>query len=269
MLIDWFTVGAQTLNFLVLVWLMKRFLYQPVLHAIDAREKRIAKTLADAASQQATARQEREAFAKRNADFDQQHASQLSIMTTEVAAERKRLLDEARQSAETLRTQQLRAMTTELNQLQQHIAQRSREEVLSMAKTVLTELADTHLEAQMVGVFERKLQAADDPTRAGLAQALASGSKGQPVAVQVRSAFDLTPEQQTHLQQTLHDSLACDTPLQFTTSPEVLAGIELTAGGWKVAWHLADGLATLAEDIAKAVPTPTDQAAPPPTATAP
>ena len=38
MLIDWFTVGAQVLNFLILVWLMKRFLYKPVLDAIDARE---------------------------------------------------------------------------------------------------------------------------------------------------------------------------------------------------------------------------------------
>jgi F-type H+-transporting ATPase subunit b len=48
MLIDWFTVGAQVVNFLILVWLMKRFLYKPILHAIDAREKRIAKELADA-----------------------------------------------------------------------------------------------------------------------------------------------------------------------------------------------------------------------------
>ncbi len=48
MLIDWFTVGAQALNFVILVWLMKRFLYKPILDAIDAREKRIATELADA-----------------------------------------------------------------------------------------------------------------------------------------------------------------------------------------------------------------------------
>ena len=48
MLIDWFTVGAQALNFVILVWLMKRFLYVPVLDAIDAREKRIATQLGDA-----------------------------------------------------------------------------------------------------------------------------------------------------------------------------------------------------------------------------
>ena len=55
MLIDWFTVGAQALNFLILVWLLKRFLYKPILHAIDEREKRIAKELADADAKKAEA----------------------------------------------------------------------------------------------------------------------------------------------------------------------------------------------------------------------
>ncbi len=55
MLIDWFTVGAQALNFLILVWLMKRFLYKPILHAIDEREKRIATELANADKKKAEA----------------------------------------------------------------------------------------------------------------------------------------------------------------------------------------------------------------------
>ena len=62
MLFDWFTVGAQALNFLVLVWLMKRFLYKPILDAIDAREKRIASALADAALKQVAAQKERDEF---------------------------------------------------------------------------------------------------------------------------------------------------------------------------------------------------------------
>jgi F-type H+-transporting ATPase subunit b len=54
-LIDWFTVGAQLLNFIILVWLMKRFLYQPVLDAIAAREQKIAAQLADVAAAKAQA----------------------------------------------------------------------------------------------------------------------------------------------------------------------------------------------------------------------
>ena len=70
MAIDWFTIGAQILNFLVLVWLLKRFLYQPVLDAIDKREKRIAATLADAAASKAQAAKERDALQAKNDAFD-------------------------------------------------------------------------------------------------------------------------------------------------------------------------------------------------------
>ncbi len=62
MLIDWFTVGAQALNFVVLVWLLKRFLYQPVLDAIDAREARIAKQIGDAQAVQHDAQVQRDAL---------------------------------------------------------------------------------------------------------------------------------------------------------------------------------------------------------------
>ena len=62
MIIDWFTVGAQALNFLILVWLMKRFLYKPILHAIDERERRIAVALADANAKKTAAQKERDDF---------------------------------------------------------------------------------------------------------------------------------------------------------------------------------------------------------------
>ncbi len=75
MLIDWFTVGAQALNFLILVWLLKRFLYKPILDAIDAREKRIAAELADADAKKADAQQERDEFRHKNREFDEQRAA--------------------------------------------------------------------------------------------------------------------------------------------------------------------------------------------------
>ncbi len=77
MLIDWFTVGAQALNFIILVWLLKRFLYKPILNAVDAREKRIAAELADADAKKTEARRERDEFQRKNKEFDQQRAATL------------------------------------------------------------------------------------------------------------------------------------------------------------------------------------------------
>src|SRR5580700_624339 len=119
MLIDWFTVGAQALNFLILVWLMKRFLYKPILNAIDAREKRIATELADADAKKAEAQKERDEFLQKNREFDQQRAALVSKATEEAKTERQRLVEEARKAADALsvkRQETLRNDARNLNQ---------------------------------------------------------------------------------------------------------------------------------------------------------
>ncbi|MDR3370531.1 F0F1 ATP synthase subunit B [Rhodoferax sp.] len=255
MLFDWFTVGAQVLNFLVLVWLMKRFLYKPVLDAIDAREKRIAQSLADAALKDAAAQKERDEFQAKNADFERQRKDLLSKTQDEIHTERKRLLDEARQAADALKTKRQNALTSEMQNLRQDIARRSRDEVFATADKVLTELADTTLQDRMVEVFTSRLRKLDDTDKAGLAKAMST--PGAPVCV--RSTFALAPAQQEELQGAWHDALAQDKPLQFETTPEVIGGIELTANGWTLPWNIADFLAAMErsiDDLLKTQPAP-------------
>ena len=103
MLINWFTVLAQAVNFLILVWLLKRFLYKPILHAIDEREKGIAAQLAEAKAKKAEVKKDRDTFQHKNEAFDQERATLLKKATEEAAAERQRLLDEARKDADALR----------------------------------------------------------------------------------------------------------------------------------------------------------------------
>jgi F-type H+-transporting ATPase subunit b len=103
MLIDWFTVCAQAINFLILVWLLKRFLYKPVLDAIDAREKRIADKLADANAKKTEAQGERDDFQKKTQAFDEQRGALLTKATDDAKAERDHLMEEARKAAEGFR----------------------------------------------------------------------------------------------------------------------------------------------------------------------
>ena len=113
MLIDWFTLAAQALNFLILVWLMKRYLYAPILLALDAREKRIAAELADADARKAEAQQERDAFQSKNDAFDRQRAALLRQATDEAGAEHQRLLDEARQAAAAARDKAMETLRSD------------------------------------------------------------------------------------------------------------------------------------------------------------
>ena len=243
MLIDWFTVAAQTLNFLILVWLMKRYLYQPILHVIDAREKRIADELADADAKRAEAKQERDDFEQKNAKLDQQRATLLRKAAEEAASERQRLMDAARMEADDLSAKRATALQREQKTLHDEITRRTTQEVFAIARKTLSDLAGASLEERMCVIFSKRLGELDDGTKNSLGQALSSAP-----AV-VRSAFDLPPEQRDGFQKAINETFSADIKLIFATTPDLVSGIELSAGGQKVAWSIADYLATLEESV--------------------
>jgi F-type H+-transporting ATPase subunit b len=245
MLIDWFTVAAQALNFLILVWLMKRFLYKPILHAIDAREERIAKELADADAKKAEAQKERDEFQHKNQEFDQQRASLLTKATDEVQAERQRLLDEARKAAATLSSKRRETLRNEEQSLHQAISRRTQQEVFAIARKALTDLATTSLEERLGEVFTRRLREMDGQAKASLGEALTTASD----PALVRSAFDLPAAQRAAIQNALNETFSAEIHVRFETAPDLIGGIELTTNGKKVAWSIADYLASLKKGV--------------------
>lgn len=247
MLIDWFTVGAQALNFLLLVWLMKRFLYKPILNAIDAREKRIATELADADAKKAEAHKERDEFQHKKQELDQQSAAVLNKAKDEAKAERQRLLEEARKAADALSAKRQETLRTDAHDLNQAISLRAQQEVFAIARKVLKDLATTSLEERMGAVFTRRLRELDAKTKAGLGEALKKASD----PALVRSAIDLPAEQRTVIQNALNETFSADIRLRFETAPELIGGIELTTNGQKVAWSITDYLASLEKRVAE------------------
>lgn len=245
MLIEWVTVGAQVLNFLILVWLMKRFLYKPILHAIDAREKRIASELADADAKKTEAQKERDEFQHKNKEFDQQRDDLLSQAKEEVKAERQRLLDEALQTADALRAKRQDALKREQQGLNDEISRRAREEVFAIARKTLTDLAGTNLEERMGEVFTHRLRELDGEAKESLATVLKTSTD----PALVRSAFDLPAEQRAAIQQALNEIFSAEIHVRFETVPDVISGIELTTNGQKVAWSIADYLASLEKGV--------------------
>ncbi len=272
MLIDWFTVGAQALNFVVLVWLMKRFLYQPVLNAIAAREKRIADQIADAAARQAQAATERKTFEDKNKAFDHQRADLLSKATADAKAEGLRLADEAQKAAAALAAQRQQSLATQAVHLQQLIAGRTVHEVFAVARKTLTDLANVDLEERMVEVFTRHLSELPAPAKDQLGAALK-----QSESALVRSHFELAADQRTAIQNAINMTFSADVPLRFDTAADAVCGIELRAGGQKLAWtiaeylrdferHVAALLAPAATPVPKSTDAPQAGAAPAPRA---
>jgi F-type H+-transporting ATPase subunit b len=267
MLIDWFTVGAQALNFIVLVWLLKRFLYKPILDAIDARETRIAAELADADAKRADAQHERDTFAHKNDAFDQQRAALMTKATQDAATTRQHLIDAAGKAADALTAKRHKALEEQAATLDQAIRHRAQTQVFAIARQALADLATTSLEKSMIDLFVGRVAAMDAGARTDLATAIKATS-GPMI---VRTAFALPPAQRTAVGKALHAAFATDHALQFDTTPDLVGGIALVAGGHTIGWTISDYLAgmeqrvtNLVQPAAKPAPAPKPTAKPKP-----
>jgi len=245
MLIDWFTVIAQAVNFLILVWLLKRFLYRPILSAIDAREQRIADELADADAKKAEAQKERDEFVKKHEEFDRQRAALLSQARGEANAQRSRLLDQARQESDALRAKRQEALSVEQESLNEALIGRAREEVFAIARKTLADLAGAALEERMTEVFLRRLGELDETGRARLQSVFALPSN----RLLVRTVFALPTAQRAAIETALRELLGGEAQVQFLTAPDLVSGIELSSNGQKIAWSIADYLAGLSRGV--------------------
>ncbi|MDB4438376.1 F0F1 ATP synthase subunit delta [bacterium] len=245
MLIDWFTVSAQVLNFVILVWLMKRFLYKPILQAIDAREKRIADELADADARKSEASKERDEFGRKNEEFDQQRSALMKEVRSEASGERQRLLDEARQEADEVSEKRSTALLREQKSLHKHLAQSTTQEVFAIARKTLSDLAGESLEQCMSGMFARQLRDLDEETKSILNKTLTNSTD----PTLVRSAFDLPTEQRKVIQNAVDETFSADIQLRFETAPDLVSGIELSAGGQKIAWSISHYLTSLENSV--------------------
>lgn len=238
MLIDWFTVIAQVVNFLILVWLLKRFLYRPILDAIDDREQRIATKIASAEAKEQEAQQQRKAYQLKNEAFEQQRNTQINQMHAAVNAEREMLLDAARKQSEVLRERLAQAQRNEQLMLNEELRRRTQKEVLEIARKALCDLAGTTLEQRMTEIFMARLCELSDEQIAGLKSAFSD-------VLQIRTAFQLSAQQQADIEKQIAAVLGEQKSVEFVITADLISGIEISAKRQKIAWSIADYLGTL------------------------
>jgi F-type H+-transporting ATPase subunit b len=263
--IDWFTVIAQGINFLLLLWLLKRFLYHPIIDGLDAREKKIAGILADADTSKAQAENLRTEYEGKLAQIEQERTQLVGEAKNEAQTASQSLLDNARHNAEQIVKKRVEALRLEMAELKQDVMQQNIQEVYALSRKVLTELADGDLQTKMIDKLVQRLNTLDDDQHAALTRALANSGN----QIVVRSAQSLTEAQRTQLLACLQQCLPSLTKdasqnngvntapsdhvptikLSESIVPRLINGIELTMGGWKLAWSADNYLAELLDDL--------------------
>lgn len=238
MSIDWPTVAAQIVNFLILAFLLYKFLYKPLLVAIAKREQHIADEL-----------QHSEDLAKEA----EKKLDELNKRYLAIDNERSRILDDARQEAKELKEKlehEIHSEVLEKKLLWQQELDREkalmiselRQQVvanfLEFARKALKRMADEKLESRFLSVFERQLEDMPEKDKRFLT------ADTDDVPITVSTSEELTPAAQEALKKMMISVLEIEDEPEFIfeVNPRLLCGIEFSVNGNVVSWNLDDYL---------------------------
>jgi len=242
-LIDWFTVTAQIVNFVVLIVLLKYFLYDRIIEAMDRREQKIRSRLEDAESKREEAEQEARSYRRKNEEMDQKRSEMLAQAKEEADKERKSLTKKAREEVERARSRWQESVRKEKSAFLRELRHLAANQVYAVSRRALWDLADAELEERLVEVFLSKMQKMPEEKRGVMAEAIREEGN---TAI-LRSGFEISTKLRRKITEALRRSLAEDADVAYETVPEMIMGIELKSGGEKMAWSLEDYLAGLEE----------------------
>ncbi|KKL50020.1 hypothetical protein LCGC14_2309690, partial [marine sediment metagenome] len=235
------------LNFLILVWLLKKFLYKPILNAVNEREKKITDELKHADIQKADAQSAQDDFKKKNHDFDAHKKALLDKAVDDVRIEKQHLMDAAKKDAKALGSKLDKAYNEQQEQNSKEVSQNIQGQVFSITRKALADIASIGLEEQSVAAFIKNLKAASKEEKQQFIDAFTPNSS----TILIKSAFDLPAKQQDELTTSINEVLSSKTSLTFKTDPQLISGIELSTNGYTMGWSFSEYLNALQKTISQ------------------
>lgn len=242
-LATWTTTIAQVVNFLILVLLMKYFLYGRITAAIDNRAKRIAAEQQDARTKQEEAEAIGQALEQKLAELEHDRAKRLEAAKAEAARLREELTQQAREEVGQAKARWQDALRQEQDQFMQSLRAEIGQQVCALSRDALARLASRDLESAMVDAFLSRLNTDRDALR----QLLEKADRG---ALTVRSAFEMPDGARTRIEQAITGGGRLARVL-FEVDTDLLCGIELRAEGNAIGWSLEKYLGEVEEDFRK------------------
>jgi F-type H+-transporting ATPase subunit b len=236
--LSWTTFVLEIINFVVLVWILKRFLYKPVLNVIASRQAGIEKSVAEAKTLRAEAEKLQEQYEGRLADWDRERQQARESLSRDIDAERARKMEELQTA---LQQENEKARVKEEHR-QADVRRRIEETALQngarFATRLLEQASGPDLEKRLVEILLTELSQLPDEQ----ITALRKLSGATPENIVVTSAFPLEDEQRQRIEQALKTMTDAEVSAQYKQNSELVAGVQITVGDWVLAANIRDEL---------------------------
>lgn len=249
MLIDWFTVVAQLVNFMILLVALKFLLYDRILEAMDERRTRFAERESETERYLGEAAQEAERIRADRRDLEANWEEMIEEARREVAERRRELLEEARAHVEVREGQWMESLRHSQERLLDQLQQETGERAIEITRRAMRDLADAEIEQKMVEVFLDRLVELEASGGTEVLTALRSDAEGP---VMVRTSFRLSDSQRDTVRERLRAVLREPSrEVEWVRDPELIAGIVLTVGARTVGWTIDTYLAAIRAGFAE------------------
>jgi F-type H+-transporting ATPase subunit b len=241
--LDWSTFILEIINFLVLVWLLKRFFYKPVLNVINRRREEIQKKISETEGIRREAESLKSDYEHRLADWEDEKAAARTALNKEIEAQRKRMLDELHATIEQEREKERVLNQRKIENEQRRNEKLAMEQALAFTSRLLTRLATPQLEARIVQLAIEDLEKLSGEQQTLLQKAYAQAK----TPVTVSSAFPLKKEHTTAIEKRLTGILNQPPTCEYRQDPDLLAGLRISVGSWMLKATLQDELKYFAD----------------------
>ncbi len=236
--LNWTTFTLEAVNFLVLVWILKRFLYKPVLAAITQRKAAIDKTLSDAQARQTDAQALEKQFQNRLADWEHEKEGLRTALLEEISLQRAQMMAALENS---LTKERERARVLEerrLRELQDQAEIEGMVTGLKFTARLLARLASPELEKRLVDLVVEDL-----PLQAGeQLDAIRAACQKADCAVKVTTGFPLPALERQAIIEKLREATKDGISVEFKEDSRLLAGLRIGIGPWVLRANLQDEL---------------------------
>jgi F-type H+-transporting ATPase subunit b len=242
MAFDWSTFVLEMINFLALVWILKRFLYQPVLATLAARRVGVERTLLEAQEKENNASALKTQYESRLADWEQEKTVARTRFIAEMDAERQRQIESLNKELLIERERNTAQENHRQEALKRELVAESNLQARQFASKLLAKLAGPELESRLIALFIDEIKELQDEQIRLIKIGL-----GDKVNGLVISAYQLSDEQKKKISGAIDDQLEIRNQLEFIQDQNLLAGLRISLGAWQLDLSLAGELSVYAE----------------------
>ena len=241
--IDWWTLALQTVNFLIVMWLLTRFLFQPVRRMIENREAadRAATDAADAKAREAE--RVRQDYEAKRAELEEAMQKREAELHASMAEKRDAELSAAHAEAERMRA----AARARIAQEEETAFEELKTRIVELAEALATRAIEGRgIDPEVdLDTLRKMLSALPTAERAGLVADLRQARRGLSVAV----AASLPESSQEQWRKALVEELGSELQVTFEEDPSLIGGAELRFPHAVLSASVADRLRRAADAI--------------------